>query len=60
MPTSLPALFHAEISDRTEFGLRIGTALILTWAVSLLFFSAVTTFGAETAAFDSFELLATF
>ena len=52
MPTSLPAVFPTEINDPTEF---LGMALIMTWAILMLLFGAVTTFGVETAAVDSFE-----
>jgi hypothetical protein len=61
MPTSLTVRSMMGSGDRIDFlGLRIGAALLGTWAISLLLLSSVIYFGADTAAFDSFELIATF
>jgi hypothetical protein len=64
MPTTLPAASLADftqIRDRTGLiGKRIALGLLITWALSMLLFAAVVSFGARAATVDSFELIATF
>ena len=60
MPVSLPTIDHPAIRHAESRSTTIATGLLITWAAAMLLTHAVARFALDTAAMDTFELIAGF